>query len=104
MSLRPLLAAFLVLFLVINHSAAVAAAPAPADESFFPIMPYNHVPSDPAVLKQMADCGLTVAGFAYAKDLDAIHAAGMKAIINDPRAGGYDWTNVDAAKARENVT
>jgi hypothetical protein len=96
------LAGFLVVLLSLIVSPAFAAAP--EGDAFFPIMPYNHVPSDPAVLKKMAECGLTVAGFAYAKDLDAIHAAGMKAIVNDPRAGGYDWMNVDAAKARENVT
>jgi hypothetical protein len=43
-----------------DASAAVAAAP--EGDAFFPIMPYNHVPSDPAVLKKMADCGITVAG------------------------------------------
>jgi len=51
----------------------------------------------------MHECGLTVAGFVNPKHLDLVHAAGMKAIVTDPRVGGYDWTNVDAAKARENV-
>ena len=74
------------------------------DEDFFPIMAWNHVPSDPAELKKMHDCGLTVAGFAQPSQLDAIHAAGMKAIVSDPRVGGYDWKNVDAAEARKKVS
>ena len=98
MHLRTLLAA-----VVLFASVHVFAEAPKAGESFFPIMAWNHTPSDPAVLKKMAECGLTVSGFAYAKDLDAIHAAGMKAIVSDPRVGGYDWQNVDAAKARENV-
>ena len=78
-------------------------ASAKEEDTFFPIMAWNHTPSDPAVLKKMAECGLTVSGFAYAKDLDAVHAAGMKAIVHDARVGGYDWQNVDEKKARENV-
>src|SRR5687767_11026767 len=74
-----------------------------ANEPFFPVMAWNHVNPDPAVLAKMRDCGFTVAGFAYAKDLGAVHAAGMKAIVYDARSASYDWTNVDAAAARKNV-
>jgi hypothetical protein len=75
------------------------------DEAFFPVMAWNSVPStDPAVLKKMSDCGFTVAGFATKDQLDAVHAAGMKAIVSDPRVGGYDWNNVDAADARKKVS
>jgi hypothetical protein len=66
-------------------------------------MAWNHVPSDPAVLKDMHDCGLTVAGFVTVDNLDAVHAAGLKAIVSDPRVGKYDWTNVEASAARKNV-
>jgi hypothetical protein len=84
---------------------AFAARASAADEPpFFPIMAWNHAPGDPAVLKKMHECGITVAGFVYAKDLDAVHAAGMKGIVTDPRVGGYDWANVDADVARKNVT
>jgi len=76
---------------------------AAADEGFFPIMAWNHAPADPAVLAKMRECGLTVAGFVSPKNLDLVQAAGMKAIVSDPRVGDYDWTNVDAAKARKNV-
>jgi hypothetical protein len=75
-----------------------------ADENFFPIMAWNHAPPDPAVLKKMHDCGLTVAGFVSPAHLDLVHAAGLKGIVNDPRVGGYDWaSDVDAADARKKV-
>ena len=80
-----------------------AFAQAKDQEAFFPIMAWNHAPADPKVLAEMHDCGLTVAGFVNPKHLDLVHAAGMKAIVNDPRVGNYDWANVDAAKARANV-
>jgi hypothetical protein len=35
--------------------------------------------------------------------LDAIHAAGLKAIVNDARVSGYDWTNVDEITARPKI-
>jgi hypothetical protein len=73
-------------------------------ETFFPIMAWNHAPADPAELTKMRECGLTVAGFATVKQLDAIHAAGMKAIVSDARVGGYDWKDVDAADARKKVS
>lgn len=101
-----------VVALLLVHAAAAPAAPAPApargaekDEVFFPIMAWNHPPEDPASLRKMRECGVTVAGFAAVRQLDAVHAAGMKAIVSDPRVGGYgDWKNVDAAEARRKVT
>jgi hypothetical protein len=76
------------------------AEPAP----FFPIMGWDDVPNDPAVLKKMHDCGLTVAGFVPPAALDACQAAGLKAIVSDPRVRGYDWQKVDAIEARKRVT
>ncbi len=81
----------------------LAAAPAVADTNFFPIMAWNGAPNDPAVLKKMHECGLTVAGFVAPGALDACQAAGLKAIVSDARVSGYDWANVDEAKARTNV-
>jgi len=78
-------------------------AQAPADTNFFPIMAWNSAPNDPAVLQKMRDCGLTVAGFVSPSALDACHAAGLKAIVSDARTSGYDWANVDEAKARQSV-
>src|SRR5678810_337002 len=55
-----------------------------ADEpAFFPLMAWGSAPNDPAALRKMHDCGLNVAGFASPAALDAIHAAGLKAIVND---------------------
>src|SRR6185503_18865202 len=74
-----------------------------AETNFFPIMPWNHAPNDPAVLKRIKDCGFTVAGFVAPGTLDACEKAGLKAIVSDARTSSYDWANVDAAKAQENV-
>ena len=74
------------------------------ETNFFPIMPWNHAPNDPAVLKKIRACGFTVAGFVAPGGLDACHAEGLKAIVSDARTSGYDWTSVDEAKAKTNVT
>ena len=81
-----------------------SAGTAKSDEPFFPIMAWNSVANDPAVLKKMKDCGLTVAGFVAPKTLDACQAAGLKAIVSDKRVAGYDWTAVKPEIARSNVT
>jgi hypothetical protein len=78
-------------------------APAPTGTNFFPIMAWNGAPKDPAALQKMRECGLTIAGFAAPGTLDACRAAGLKAIVSDARTSGYDWANVDEAKARKNV-
>src|SRR3954471_3818940 len=79
---------------------ALAAADA---DPVFPVMAWNSPPNDPAVLKKMRDCGLTVAGFVHRDGLDNCQAAGLKAIVSDNRLSNYDWANVDPAKARANV-
>jgi hypothetical protein len=71
--------------------------------NFFPIMPWNSPPNDPAVLKKIHECGFTMAGFVSAKQLDACQQAGLKAIVSDPRTSGYDWGSVDAHQAETNV-
>lgn len=73
------------------------------DTNFFPIMAWNSVAGDPAVLKKMHECGLTVAGFVSPNALDLCQAAGLKAIVSDPRTADYDWTKVDERIARANV-
>src|SRR5258706_10609533 len=75
-----------------------------SDTNFFPIMPWNSPPNDPAVLKKIRDCGFTLAGFVPPGALDACQAAGLKAIVSEPRVSAYDWSAVDDAKARANVT
>src|SRR5438552_18546612 len=67
-------------------------------------MAWNGPPNDPAVLKRMRACGLTVAGFVPPAGLDNCHAAGLKAIVSDDRVSGYDWKKVDPAVARVRVT
>src|SRR2546426_4447336 len=81
----------------------LAAAQPAGDTDFFPIMAWNWAPNDPAVLDEMRQCGLTVAGFAAPSALDACQAAGLKAIVSDPRTADYDWAAVNEAKARTNV-
>ena len=78
-------------------------APARGDEPMFPLMAWGHAPNDPAVLKRMRECGVTVAGFVSPASLDACRDAGLKAIVDDPRTSNYDWTKVDPAAARSKV-
>ena len=78
-------------------------APARAEEPMFPLMAWGQTPGDPAALKKMRECGITVAGFVAPSALDACRDAGLKAIVSDPRASNYDWANVDPAVARANV-
>ncbi|MDB6059128.1 MAG: hypothetical protein JWO95_2972 [Verrucomicrobiales bacterium] len=72
--------------------------------NFFPIMAWNTPPSQPAVYQKMAECGLNVAGFVPVAALDMCQSAGLKAIVSDPRCGGYDWAHVDERVARSNIT
>src|SRR5580765_5070428 len=81
-----------------------SSAQATADTNFFPIMPWNSPPNDPAVLKKIHHCGFTLAGFVPPGALDACQAAGLTAIVSDPRVSGYEWAALDANKARTNVT
>jgi hypothetical protein len=49
-----------------------------SDTNFFPIMPWNSPPNDPAVLKKIRECGFTLAGFVAPSALDACAAAGLR--------------------------
>jgi hypothetical protein len=82
---------------------ALTTATGADDPAFFPLMAWGAAPPDPRALQQMRECGLTIAGFAAPAALDAIHAAGLKAIVNDARVSGYDWTNVDEITARPKI-
>src|SRR6187399_1235492 len=79
------------------------ASSASAETNFFPIMPWNHAPNDPVVLKRIKDCGFTVADFVAPGTLDNCEKVGLKGIVSDARTSGYDWAKVDAAVARKNV-
>lgn len=69
----------------------------------FPIMAWNWPTLDAKSLRRMKENGLTIAGFVAPKDLDAVHRAGLKAIVYDNRVASYDWRSVDAAAAKRNV-
>lgn len=97
MILRALLLAWALL-------ASIAACAADEAAEFFPVMAWDHVPNDAAIIKKIRECGFTIAGFAAPTTLDACHAEGLKAIVSDERASGYDWTAVDAAAARKQLT
>ena len=81
----------------------IAAAGPAAEPPFFPVMAWNGPPTDLPTLKRMRACGLTVAGFVPPAGLDNCRAAGLKAIVSDPRVSDYDWTKVDPAAARARV-
>ncbi len=89
---------------VLTMSASSLISLAQDSESFFPIMAWSSAPEDPAMLKRMKECGLTIAGFARPSALDAIHAAGLKAIVQDSRCSAFDWKKIDTNKLRENLT
>ena len=94
--LRPLL----LLIPLLSSTFCIAEESAP----FLPVMAWDGPPNDAAVFKRMKDCGFTVAGFVPPAALDNCQAAGLKAIVSDPRVGGYDWTKVDPQVARKQVT
>jgi len=68
-----------------------------------PIMGWGSAPGDIGVLKEMAECGLNVAGFVAPEHLDLVEEAGLKAFVMDRRASGYDFRNVDPDMARQNA-
>ncbi len=74
------------------------------ETNFFPIMPWNSIPNDPAVLRKIRECGFTIAGFVPPSALTNCEVAGLKTIVSDARVGGYDWRKVDESVARSNVT
>src|SRR5437868_13901943 len=98
-SMKPLLS----LGMICTSFCALSAEPE-INTNFFPIMPWNSPPIDPAVLKKIHECGFTLAGFVAPSALDACASAGLKAIVSDSRVSGYDWAAVDEAKARNNVS
>jgi len=74
-----------------------------ASDKLFPVMPWDNPPNDPKVLRELRECGFTIAGFVPPKTLDACRAAGLKAIVKDPRAMSLDWKNFNEATAWTNL-
>jgi hypothetical protein len=91
-----------VLFLVTGFIAfaapSIGAAPS---EPFFPIMPWNDVPNNRAVIDKIKECGFTIAGFVSPEALETCRKAGIKAIVSDARINGLDWATLDADTARQ---
>lgn len=82
---------------------ALAAHPIDAapPEQFFPIMPWNNIPNDRAVIGKIKECGFTIAGFVSPETLKTCRKAGIKAIVSDPCINGFDWKSLDANTARQ---
>ena len=55
---------------------------------------------NPDVLRGMKACGINLAGLVLPEHLDAVHAAGLKAIVFDPRSYAYEFRSVSEAEAR----
>lgn len=72
-------------------------------EEFFGIMPWDNAPNDSAVLRELKECGFTLAGFVEPKTLDACHAAGLKAIVKDRRITSLNWKQLDEVAAWTNI-
>lgn len=91
-----------IVFIVVGWI-SFAVLPIHAEESdvFFPIMPWNEVPDDPAIIGKIKECGFTIAGFVSPEALETCHKARIKGIVYDPNIYQYDWAKLDAATARE---
>jgi hypothetical protein len=97
MKLRRAVLAIAICFISIT-AFSIHATPS---DVFFPIMPWNEVPDDRAIIDKIKDCGFTVAGFVSPDALETCRKAGIKAIVYDPRIYQYDWTKLDAETARQ---
>lgn len=82
-------------------SFAVLSIEAAPSDAFFPIMPWDDIPNDRAVISKIKECGFTIAGFVSPETLKTCRKAGIKAIVSDPRINGFDWAKLDAATARK---
>ena len=70
----------------------------------FPIFPWDQLPVDPSKYQEAAECGFNLAGFAAPEALDAVHAAGMKAFVVDPRLGVREHADFNDAEISSNVS
>jgi hypothetical protein len=72
-------------------------------QKIFPVMPWNSVPNDRAVIDKIKDCGFTIAGFVSPETLQTCRKAGIRAIVSDARINKYDWARLDENTARSNA-
>lgn len=76
------MAATAILILIIASAMIAATVEKPMlKPSDFAIMPWDDVPNDVNVIKDIRDCGFNLAGFAHAEDLDAISKAGLQCLV-----------------------
>src|SRR6266581_1523237 len=102
MKALTLLSKWLLLIAVVVSPLALAARA--AETNVFPIMPWNSPPNDLEALKKIKECGFTVGGFIAPAGLSNCETAGLKAIVSDARASGYDWaSSVEQNQAETNV-
>ena len=78
------------------------AVPPDVPPELFAILPWGRTPADPAVLQEIRRAGFNLAGFVAADGLDAVSAAGLKAIVSDPtvRVGDAEAALSDAEIAQ----
>jgi hypothetical protein len=70
----------------------------------FTILPWSWMPADAKLLASVRECGFNVAGFVGPGDLDAVKAAGLKAIVSDASLHvSDDKLNQDESTIRKNV-
>lgn len=68
----------------------------------FAILPWSSVPGDASVLEGIQDCGFNLAGFVKPESLDAVEAAGLKAIVSGLHV--TDPNRVDEAAVHKEVS
>jgi hypothetical protein len=97
--MRCLLAAILCMLL----STAMAGAQPARQEGILPVMILDSVPAEPAALEQIRACGVNIAGIARPEQLDAVHEAGLRAIVSDPRLTTHDWSRASDETLRPDL-
>lgn len=71
-------------------SAAMGQEPTRLDPEQFAILPWGWTPGERGVLEDIKACGFNLAGFVAPDRLDAVAAAGLKAIVSDPSTSVSD--------------
>lgn len=70
--------------ILVAATLSVAESPPRVSADDFAILPWSWVPADGDALEEIRDCGFNLAGFVAPEALDAVHGAGLKAIVSYP--------------------
>lgn len=98
----PLAILLCLLLVVLLGGLAEAQETVPPEQ--FAILPWGGTPGDPAVLETIRDCGFNLAGFVAPEALDAVQAAGLKALVTDGSCHvGDAEANLDDAEITRRV-